>query len=703
MRRYFNIFTFCSIALIITLGGTALAYADETRIDQDNPFWRHGIMIIYKTDSGTVPTSAELTGGTAPFSYDLDFKTAYANGTTIYTSNLIRIGPGFSVAHRYQVEEGDQLVAEVNGIFSDPTKPVSRTSPTPVDIWIDGYKDLYEITMDVNCNPRIYGGDTDGDGICDNWETPNGLAVFHRNDPGTKYILPCTVGVGYDNDPLGITVCPDPNIPDLYFEIDSLEGHRPNEFALAKIASSLESSPYEVDGTVTGVHAHFQISDGNLPHVDSLPMPGGGILSGYDALKLVAFGTDSVEERGTADPTPQNFWDDTKRQLKSQVFHYIILGHYLDGSSTQTTGIAEIPGNDVLITLGGWVFLVGNEEHHAGTVMHEIGHNLNLHHGGSDSINCKPNYLSVMSYSRQFPDLIPGLEPNFSNTVGVPDEFSDGSSWTVPSGSETVYGMNQGASYQYVTDDTLPLPGASSDDFNKINSVDCDGIGGTYEGYNDFDNMVLLDRRYGTFDEGRGAGVNQSDEAAVQVHGPSSAANAKAEAVSKGITKAQLATNSTHKACNENIINPVVQYSALSETRTCIREDLSHEKMVQVRAASLGIIRDEFGPYTGSIDPSCMQIAQKTLTEIDANIREEIWDEAAIEIQNLIDFLDSEECIADATAREEIIGFLHNKLNIILRAIPEFETIAMIILSISIITVIALTSRSKLSLVRIYK
>jgi predicted Zn-dependent protease len=34
--------------------------------------------------------------------------------------------------------------------------------------------------------------------------------------------------------------------------------------------------------------------------------------------------------------------------------------------------------------------------------MHELGHNLGLDHGGADDINCKPNYLSVMSYSRQF-------------------------------------------------------------------------------------------------------------------------------------------------------------------------------------------------------------------------------------------------------------------------------------------------------------
>ena len=46
--------------------------------------------------------------------------------------------------------------------------------------------------------------------------------------------------------------------------------------------------------------------------------------------------------------------------------------------------------------------------------MHELGHNLGLHHGGAATaiigrtsndyqMNCKPNYLSVMSYARQMP------------------------------------------------------------------------------------------------------------------------------------------------------------------------------------------------------------------------------------------------------------------------------------------------------------
>jgi hypothetical protein len=46
--------------------------------------------------------------------------------------------------------------------------------------------------------------------------------------------------------------------------------------------------------------------------------------------------------------------------------------------------------------------------------MHELGHTLGLRHGGGDDINCKPNYLSVMSYSRQFSDLIPDRPLDYS-------------------------------------------------------------------------------------------------------------------------------------------------------------------------------------------------------------------------------------------------------------------------------------------------
>ena len=66
---------------------------------------------------------------------------------------------------------------------------------------------------------------------------------------------------------------------------------------------------------------------------------------------------------------------------------------------------------------------VGTDDEQAGTFMHELGHNLNLAHGGASTLavgssnynmNCKPNYLSVMNYARQMPNAV--LDVSFMGT-----------------------------------------------------------------------------------------------------------------------------------------------------------------------------------------------------------------------------------------------------------------------------------------------
>ncbi len=136
-------------------------------------------------------------------------------------------------------------------------------------------------------------------------------------------------------------------------------------------------------------------------------------------------------------------------------YHYTIFSHYNscpstiacnscpqsynpDGSpkadpSPGASGIAEISGNDFMVSLGNRVVDLGipyTTMAEAGTFMHELGHTLGLHHGGgidepcqdqsqcrvgtctqtldgkfclvSDDTNGKPNFLSVMNYRFQF-------------------------------------------------------------------------------------------------------------------------------------------------------------------------------------------------------------------------------------------------------------------------------------------------------------
>ena len=80
--------------------------------------------------------------------------------------------------------------------------------------------------------------------------------------------------------------------------------------------------------------------------------------------------------------------------------------------------------------------------------MHELGHNVGLHHGGADDVNCKPNYLSVMSYALSFPWLDPARPLDFSRAkLPALDEtnLSEPAGVGGPAGRSVAYATGAGA------------------------------------------------------------------------------------------------------------------------------------------------------------------------------------------------------------------------------------------------------------------
>ena len=63
-------------------------------------------------------------------------------------------------------------------------------------------------------------------------------------------------------------------------------------------------------------------------------------------------------------------------------FHYVILPHTLNCTpNTPATGAAELGGDDIVVAMSN----CGQDDlGAAGTIMHELGHNLSLLHGGVD-------------------------------------------------------------------------------------------------------------------------------------------------------------------------------------------------------------------------------------------------------------------------------------------------------------------------------
>jgi len=291
------------------------------------------------------------------------------------------------------------------------------------------------------------GNDDDDDGICNNWEdqaSVTGLDInFHdtsvspNNDVNYRYHLSCDPSATYLSDPAGDQVCPQRNIKDVYVELDWMHGHDVSATAIKDVTDAynrmgihlhiLMGEHPSVDGDI-GVHycvVKNVLANSGTPLTsctNNPPIPA-TVYQSYPWLKQNFFGT--VNERpGVTTPNtsicpndgfPQSstlisaFGSNESKKLsyncltaKRQVFHYALVANYQWGN-IPSSGWAEIMGNDVLITLGNFANGVGNIDNQEGSLMHELGHNYGLNHGGAgDSTNCKPNYLSVMNYLYQF-------------------------------------------------------------------------------------------------------------------------------------------------------------------------------------------------------------------------------------------------------------------------------------------------------------
>lgn len=122
------------------------------------------------------------------------------------------------------------------------------------------------------------------------------------------------------------------------------------------------------------------------------------------------FGFDAIRDGDPVLGLPQLF-----SQNRKDSFHYALFGHAIAATTPLSTpeagsisGVADHPGGDILVTLGLWrsdiptVDQVGTLLDQAGTLMHELGHNLGLSHGGwRDTPTCMPDYPSVMNYLYQ--------------------------------------------------------------------------------------------------------------------------------------------------------------------------------------------------------------------------------------------------------------------------------------------------------------
>ena len=349
--------------------------------------------------------------------------------------------------------------------YGNPTSDTATITPDPAA----AVGTLVDTHLRLGCTII----DSDLDRLCNEWEQEvDGLVIT-----GSLLEVPCGPGTSD-------SVCPSPTVPDIYLELDWMIGHEPDDGAIAQVKQAFANR---------GKNLHV-IKDEEIFHEDSTSFP-----TRFDQLKLEFFGT--AEERARPDAADV-------LELKRNAFHYGLFVHEKEGDPF-SSGEAESPGNDLMISLGNFADDQGTPDQHAATLMHELGHNLDLGHGGDNTDNCKPNYLSVMSYTRQFANFNPNRPLDYSsgllgalnenqlsedNGIGGPATSSESIVFGTPSGARLAPADGSDINWDDVGGIT-PNPGTVTADINNLGIGDCEATPGQIDlhDYNDWLNLDLLE------------------------------------------------------------------------------------------------------------------------------------------------------------------------------------------------------------------
>lgn len=303
-------------------------------------------------------------------------------------------------------------------------------SPMTVMWSVEAYEPRRALAFEIPEGSCATGGgaDSDGDGLLDEWEA-DGVTI----DPDGQGPL---VAQFIDLPAMGANV----DRPDIFLHIDWMadnnHSHRLEDEAIRWIVEAFDSSPYTSPTGSIGINLHVDQGSNSILNFDTGDT-WGDLSRAHEITHQDQLGTSSSRN----DYNWSNF-DDLKNASggftesgRTPIFHYVVSAH--DYASTGSSGLSRgVPASDFIVSLGTFTNSVGTSHEQAGTLMHELGHNLGLCHGGpltltenngQCNINFKPNYLSIMNYSFQLEGLtINQTEGHFDySTLELPTLHED--------------------------------------------------------------------------------------------------------------------------------------------------------------------------------------------------------------------------------------------------------------------------------------
>ncbi|MEV4564346.1 hypothetical protein AB0K12_11320 [Nonomuraea sp. NPDC049419] len=289
----------------------------------------------------------------------------------------------------------------VSGDLNDSTGCVAGNGEPGGGIFGPDPKPSVQVCLEVT--PHAV-ADSDGDGFTDYAE--------HR-------------GLDFDDDNVVDLTLPgvDPERRDVYVEIDWMKDRKPQDGVLERVEEVFDRAPVTNEQTgATGLALHL-VADEEVPYAEAIDFSDDrrpGAYDDFDDIKSGSCGPDGDGHFGTKADRASPLCEEIV-QFKRRHFRYGVFINGLTGSGT-TSGRAELHdrgGDDFVVSLGRWTDDMlraggGRVAVEQGTLLHELGHTFGLGHGGRytngvvDSINCKPNYQSVMNYAWQTQNLDSG-------------------------------------------------------------------------------------------------------------------------------------------------------------------------------------------------------------------------------------------------------------------------------------------------------
>lgn len=154
-----------------------------------------------------------------------------------------------------------------------------------------------------------------------------------------------------------------------------------------------------------GYHIHFDLGGKYSATVDPLHFNLSGQTHEVPYSEYVDIKENAVNGNETPDAVSVILYKNRFMPVnRLGIFHFGLIAnaYSFGGVRTSVQGTAELPGNDFLIFTGSASIQnysdVAKHNYLATIVMHELGHNLNLRHGGDNDENNNPNYFSIMNY-----------------------------------------------------------------------------------------------------------------------------------------------------------------------------------------------------------------------------------------------------------------------------------------------------------------